>query len=368
MPDQSLPDERDRLHAQDATMHDRLRSKLVGVDLTTAASMLLNFSSSTLLVVLNKFVMDKDKYDFGFAITLTWFHLTCTFLLLMLFSKLGGFEVKKLPLRDVAKLAAGTMGFICLTNLSLKFNSLGFYQVMKVMTTPTVLIIEALLYSKHTDNMLKLSLVPVCIGVVITTVTDFRVNFVGTCYAIAAVVVTSFYQIWSGTLQRSLECNALQLQSYVAPLAALFIVPFIPLLDEYRPSELKSIWHYNFTFKNLALISSTGFFAFLVNISIFLVIGRSSPLSYNILGHCKTAVIFLSDFLFFGRPQDMRSLTGIGMTLAGVFWYTNLKLEKARMEKEGKERKAHPPMLSEEKLQVLEEEKVELVAGNTRKE
>lgn len=317
---------------------------------------------------MNKLAM--DKYDFTFATTLTCFHLCCTFILLLITSKLGVFEIKRLPIRQVSKLAFGTMGFICFTNLSLQHNSIGFYQVMKVMTTPTVVIIESLLYQKYLQNTLKISLIPVCIGVIITTVTDFRLNFIGAGYAIAGVIVTSFYQIWSGTLQRSLNCNALQLQTYVSPLAAIFILPLVPIFDNWSPNHLKSIWFYQFNFNNMSIISATGFFGFLVNISIFLVIGRSSPLSYNILGHCKTIVVLLSDYILFGRPFDFKSSFGIVMTLAGVFWYTSLKLEQARVEKEARERTPLSRIVDEKNKRLEdddEEEKVELVI-NTREE
>lgn len=345
------------------TMMDRLRSNLNAVDLRTVSCMLLNFMSSTALVVMNKIAM--DKYGFKFATTLTAFHLTCTFFLLIISAKLGVFEIKRLPIRDVAKLAAGTMGFICFTNLSLQHNSVGFYQVMKVMTTPTVVIIEALLYQKYLENSLKLSLIPVCIGVIITTATDFRLNLIGTGYAVAGVIVTSFYQIWSGTLQRSLDCNGLQLQTYVSPLAAIFILPFVPLFDNYTYNDLESIWYYHFTPNNLSVISVTGFFGFLVNISIFLVIGRSSPLSYNILGHCKTVVVLLSDYILFDRPFTFKSTVGIVLTLIGVFWYTSLKLERARQEKEARQR-TPPPTHPDAKPTPPDEEKLKLV--NSREE
>lgn len=288
--------------------------------------MLLNFTASTCLVVVNKILM--DKFHFRYATTLTCFHLLSTFFLLLIVSRLGAFEVKALPLKQVWKLAAGTMGFICLTNLSLQHNSVGFYQVMKVMTTPTVVIIEALLYQKYLETQLKISLLPVCLGVIVTTVTDFQLNAVGAAYAVAGVIVTSFYQIWSGTLQKGLDCNALQLQYYVSPLAALFVLPFIPIFDNYSFSDLDSIWFYEFTAANMTLMATTGFIGFLVNVSIFLVIGRSSPVSYNVLGHGKTIFVLMSDFLIFGRPVTMQSSVGMLLTMIGVFWYTQRKLNK----------------------------------------
>ncbi len=315
-------------------------ANLAAADAGTVGAMALNFTSSISIVVVNKLVM--DKFGFKYAVTLTGFHLACTFLLLLLTARAGVFEIKRLPLLQVAKLAAGTMGFITLTNLSLQHNSIGFYQVMKVMTTPTVVAIESLLFQKYLATQLKIALVPVCLGVILTAATDFKLNMVGAIYAIAGVIVTSFYQIWSGTLQKSLDCNALQLQTFVAPLAALFILPFMPMLDKWNPSDPASIWNYDFQPTSLAVISLTGCIAFLVNVSIFLVIGKSSAVSYNILGHCKTVMVLLSDYVLFGRPATVKSSAGIVLTLIGVFWYSSLKLEKARLEKEARERNNAP--------------------------
>uniref|UniRef100_A0A7S0ZKQ4 Sugar phosphate transporter domain-containing protein n=1 Tax=Timspurckia oligopyrenoides TaxID=708627 RepID=A0A7S0ZKQ4_9RHOD len=314
-------------------MASRLKANLSAADPKVAAFMLLNFASSTGIVVSNKIVM--DRLGFSFATTLTFVHFVMTFVMLLLASALRIFEIKKLPLNKVAKLAAGNMGFVVLTNLSLQYNSIGFYQIMKVMTTPTVVMIEAILYQKYLEFNLKLSLVPVCLGVVLTSATDYRLNLIGTLYAIAGVLVTSFYQIWSGTLQKSLECDALQLQLYTSPMSAVFIMPFMPLFDNYSMnSSLNSIWNYNYTQSNVLAILGTGVIAFLVNISIFLIIGKSSALTYNILGHAKTCFILITDFVFFGRPADVKGTSGILAAMGGVFWYTHLKLEKARLEKE----------------------------------
>lgn len=40
------------------------------------------------------------------------------------------------------------------------------------------------------------------------------------------------------------------------------------------------------------------------------------------------------DFVLFNRPLNVRSAAGILMTMGGVFWYTHLKLDKARREQE----------------------------------
>mmetsp|Transcript_10646 Transcript_10646/g.44387 ORF Transcript_10646/g.44387 Transcript_10646/m.44387 type:complete len:258 (-) Transcript_10646:414-1187(-) len=242
------------------------------------------------------------------------------------------------------------MGFVLLTNLSLQYNSVGFYQIMKVMTTPMIVLIEAVLYKKFLERKLRFALLPICLGVILTASTDFRLNLTGTIFAISSVVVTSFYQIWSGALQKGLDADALQLQTYNAPLSALFIMPLLPVFDNYMVKDPNAIWSFPFNPLNSSLIFLTGLIAFLVNVSIFLVIGKSSALTYNILGHGKTCVIILSDFILFGRPLDVKGISGVALALGGVFWYTHLKLEKARLEKEAKVQESELSDLDSEKF------------------
>mmetsp|Transcript_10648 Transcript_10648/g.44392 ORF Transcript_10648/g.44392 Transcript_10648/m.44392 type:complete len:196 (-) Transcript_10648:414-1001(-) len=177
-----------------------------------------------------------------------------------------------------------------------------------------------------------------------------RLNLTGTIFAISSVVVTSFYQIWSGALQKGLDADALQLQTYNAPLSALFIMPLLPVFDNYMVKDPNAIWSFPFNPLNSSLIFLTGLIAFLVNVSIFLVIGKSSALTYNILGHGKTCVIILSDFILFGRPLDVKGISGVALALGGVFWYTHLKLEKARLEKEAKVQESELSDLDSEKF------------------
>ena len=73
-------------------------------------------------------------------------------------------------------------------------------------------------------------------------------------------------------------------------------------------------------------ITATGIISFFVNLSIFLVIGRASPIAYNVLGHCKLSLVIVGGFTFFGAPLEAKNLFGVLITLMGVAWYTYLKL------------------------------------------
>lgn len=257
----------------------------------------------------------------------------CTTLGLLLLARLGVFTIKRLDVRKALKLAIAGMGFVVFSNLSLQHNSIAFYQVMKHMTVVGVVIIEALFFKKYLPRQFLLALGAMCTGVLITGTTDFQLNFVGTMFALANILSTSFYQIWCGSLQKSLEANPLQLQLYIAPLSAISLIPFLPIFDDYSLTSPDSIFRFVPTVKSASAILVTGALALCVNVSIFLVIGKTSAVTYNVVGNGKTAFLFCVDYLVFWRPFDPANVFGMALTLCSVIWYTQLKL-KARAEAE----------------------------------
>mmetsp|Transcript_13971 Transcript_13971/g.23091 ORF Transcript_13971/g.23091 Transcript_13971/m.23091 type:complete len:365 (+) Transcript_13971:193-1287(+) len=293
--------------------------------------MALNVLSSIFIVFTNKWVY--ETYRFNYPTTLTLIHFLVTFLGLHMCSLVGMFQVKKLEIIKIVPLSLSFCGFVVLTNISLKYNSVGFYQIAKVMTTPVVMTIQYYVYHIRAENKIKMTLVPIIIGVSIATVTDFKLNAIGFIYAVLGVIVTSFYQVWVGTKQKELQVSSMQLLYYQAPLSAFMLLFVIPFLDNVRTGP-DSLWHYKYSNMATFMILLSGFIAFLVNLSIFLVIGRTSPVTYNVLGHFKLTTIILGGFFLFGAPVDWRNIAGILLTLTGVFAYTHFKLEGERLSKE----------------------------------
>lgn len=285
----------------------------------------LNASSSIGIVFMNKIVF--QSYDFPYGTLLTLIHFVFTFVGLEICRQFGVFERKPLKFMDVLPLSASFCGFVVLTNLSLVVNTVGFYQLMKVLTTPLIVMIQSTWYGETFPLNIKLSLVLTCVGVAIASFTDPHATLHGTAIALSALLVTSMYQIWVGTKQKELECNSYQLLYYQAPLSALMLIPVVPAFD---PISRLTEWP---AVDAITAIAISGLLAFLVNLSIFLVIGKTSAVTYNVLGHFKLTVILTGGFVIFGQPLDLKNISGILVTLAGVFWYTHLKQNQAPVKK-----------------------------------
>ena len=160
----------------------------------TAAAMALNFCTSVGIITVNKYVF--KYYGFNYSTLLTGIHFIFTFIGLVFCAFIGLFQPKSVPIRHIIQLSLVFTGFVVFNNLSLQYNSVGFYQLMKVLTTPAIVIVQAVYYHVEVPAKLKLALVPICIGVCLATVSDIEVNSTGTTYAILGIISTSMYALF----------------------------------------------------------------------------------------------------------------------------------------------------------------------------
>jgi len=306
---------------------------LSGEDIRTALIMSSNVISSIGIVLTNKWIFQHHNFTFGTLLTVI--HFVTTFLGLEVCLRMGMFVKSAIEVRAILGLCASFCGFVVLTNLSLQYNSVGFYQCAKVMTTPTIVAIQMAFYKTEFSKNIKGALAVVCLGVLIATVTDIELNLLGSVIAAAGVLVTSLYQIWVGTKQKELDVDSMQLLYYQAPISAIGLVPFVPLLD-----DMQKLRNYDWNVAIVRDIVLSCFLAFVVNISIFGIIGRTSPVVYNVVGyvypwianhtsHFKTVLVLVLGFVVFHYPIMFKNVTGILITLAGIILYSKFKLEES---------------------------------------
>lgn len=147
-------------------------------------------------------------------------------------------------------------------------------------------------------------------------------NSMGLCVGIGATMVTALYQIWAGTKQRELEANSTQLLLAYTPWAALLLLAFIPMFEKmgWEHGEEGSLMGYQFYTAAIIAIIVSAVLGILVSLSTFLVIGATSSLSYNVVGHLKTVIILTGGCIFFGDDMSWKRLLGLATAMAGIVW------------------------------------------------
>jgi solute carrier family 35 protein E3 len=283
-------------------------------------AMALNFTTSILIIWANKFAYNAG---FVFATILTVIHFIVTYIGLCIMRSQKMFEPKNISPISVLPIAFAFCGFVVFNNLSLQFNSVGTYQLLKVLTTPIIVLIQFIMYSIRLPRSQLLALVPVCAGVALATVSDLETNWRGSLFGTLGIVSTSLYQIWVKTEQERFNCSSEQLLFYQAPISACILVILVPFIE-----NLEKFFSLDWvTLPAVAWTALSALLAFLVNLSIFLVIGKTSPVSYNVLGHAKLVVILVSGYTIFSEPYGVQNVIGVTSAVIGIVWYTHLKLK-----------------------------------------
>jgi hypothetical protein len=79
-------------------------------------------------------------------------------------------------LMQILPLAAAFVGYIVFWNLSLQLNSVGFYQLSKILIAPAIILIEAVWFKKVPTRLELAAVALLCIGVTLATVSDSEVS------------------------------------------------------------------------------------------------------------------------------------------------------------------------------------------------
>ncbi len=229
------------------------------------------------------------------------------------------------------------VGSICLMNFSLQYNSIGFYQMAKLCIVPCCLVINYFTYGEVADRKIIGALTLVLSGVGIATVTDLELNFLGSMFGLAAVLVTAQYQIWQGKKQKESGLSSMQLANSVSLFQIFVGFVFAMIFEadklalEFTPSTSEDIWE-RYHLPGLIVVSCL--LAVSVNVHSFALIGKTSAVTFQVVGHGKTCLILLSGYWSFlqlgGNISDLyANLLGVSVALFGVVLYSNLKIKGA---------------------------------------
>jgi len=298
---------------------------------------LFNILSVTAIVVVNKQVF--KTHEFHFPITLVMIHTIITFFGLSFASLAGAFERKQFPVQPRLILAASFVFYNAASLVNLNVNTVGFYQISKILVTPTVMMLNLILYGEGSSMETKMAVVIMLVGVTMATVTDVDVGPVGFAIGMAAVIGAAQQQIFIGKIQKRLGASANQLLVSYTPFVVVMLASCTPIdmqLPENKEFGFNSylMWYENHgSMQAITIILFSGCLGLLVSLSTFLMIGATSPLTYNIVGHLKTVSILTMGVLFFGDSVSSKKMGGIGLALTGVIMYSNIKMKSANKAK-----------------------------------
>ncbi len=131
---------------------------------------------------------------------------------------------------------------VILPNLSLAFSSVTFYQVARILLTPTVAAMNYILYRATLPRAALFALVPACVGVGIVSYYDSlptananikTTSTLGIVFAFSGIFASSLYTVWIASFHRKLQMSSMQLLFNQAPVSAFLLLYVIPFVDTF---------------------------------------------------------------------------------------------------------------------------------------
>jgi len=245
---------------------------------------------------------------------------------------MGFFDRKDLPVNPRLILAGSFVFYNAASLVNLNVNTVGFYQISKILVTPAVMLLNLALYNEGTTSETKMAVGIMLTGVTMATVTDVDVGVMGFCIGMLAVTGAAQQQILIGKIQKQLKASSNQLLVSYTPFVVVMLACCTPIdmqlpeNKEFGFDSYKAWYNESCTTEAVITIIISGCLGMLVSLSTFLMIGATSPLTYNIVGHLKTVSILTMGVLLFGDSMSMKKFFGICFALTGVIWYSIQKL------------------------------------------
>ncbi|AEO68919.1 uncharacterized protein THITE_2010130, partial [Thermothielavioides terrestris NRRL 8126] len=326
--------------------------------------MIINILATIGIVFTNKAIFSDPSLKLA-QLTFACFHFLVTYLTLFILSRpaLAFFTPRRVPLLDILPLSLAMSLNVILPNLSLAFSTVTFYQIARILLTPTVALLNYVLYGATLPRGAILALIPACIGVgmvsyydslppppppppptaatIISSSTSPAIQMqtttittttpLGIFFALAGTLASSAYTVLIGAAHRRLRLSSMQLLLNQAPVSAVLLLYAIPFLDTWpapapaaapgpgpAPAAAAAAGAAGRCWWG-ALIGLSGLFAAAINVSQFFIVARAGPVSSTVVGHVKTCAIVTLGWLVSGRGVgDKGGLIGVGIAVGGI--------------------------------------------------
>jgi len=304
--------------------------------LNAISCVLVNVLTSLLIVLVNKLAFNAG---FRHVCTLTVFHQLSTALISLLRLSNATKEKAGSPIthKDAVLYAFFFNTSIVSMNLSLKLNTLGTYQMLKLGVVPAVAFFESIFLATEVHLPIYCALSGILQGSSLAVLDDLQVlgiNFLGLCAGSLAIISTASQTVLMKTLQK--KCAKSQQRALLATISiysSCMLVCIAPILD----TTLNKVTYSEFSSEIIELfmgranrtmtqaLLSSCVIAALLNASQFFIIGKFSPLTFQVLGQVKMVGVLTLGALQLKEGIYIRKVVGTMVVILSSWKYAIYK-------------------------------------------
>jgi drug/metabolite transporter (DMT)-like permease len=278
---------------------------------------------SSSVIIFNKYILDRA--NFHFPIFLTTWHLVFATVMTQLLARFTTIldSRKKVPMTGRVYLRAivpigifFSLSLIC-GNQAYLYLSVAFIQMLKA-TTPVAVLLATWGMGVHPPNLKTLGNVSfIVIGVIIASFGEIQFVMTGFLFQAGGIVFEAVRLCMVERLLSSAEFKMDPLVSlyYYAPACAIMngVVCLFTELPVMTMEDINRVG--GFTLTANALV------AFLLNVSVVFLIGKTSSLVLTLSGVLKDILLVFASMLLFKDPVSLLQAFGYSIALGGLIYY-----------------------------------------------
>ncbi|CAJ2511508.1 Uu.00g071330.m01.CDS01 [Anthostomella pinea] len=280
-------------------------------------------SLSSSVILFNKWIL--DTLDFRYPVILTTYHLTFATVATQLMARyttlLDGRKSVKMTgrvyLRAIVPIGLFfSLSLIC-GNLTYLYLSVAFIQMIKA-TTPVAVLLSSWAMGLAPPNMRQLlNVSAIVVGVVVASFGEIKFVWIGFLYQLGGLLFEAIRLNLVQALLSSAEYKMDPLVSlyYFAPICAAMngAVALIWEVPKVSMGEVYNVGLFTF-FLN-------GMCAFLLNVSVVFLIGKTSAVIMTLCGVLKDVLLVLASMAIWGTPISGLQAFGYTIALGGMIYY-----------------------------------------------
>ncbi|KXZ55498.1 hypothetical protein GPECTOR_2g1047 [Gonium pectorale] len=281
---------------------------------------------SIAVILFNKWLLAYSGFPFPIALTL-WHMVFCStvgFLAVRVFKvvKSHNMTAKEYYTR-VMPIGLLYAGSLWLSNSAYLYLSVSFIQMTKSLMPGLVYASGVMLGTEKYSRGVTLNMLLIAFGVVVCAIGEVNLVFKGVAQQLTALGFEAMRLTMVQVLINSKGYNMNPIQSlyYVSPACLLgLLVPFVSV----ELSRLRTTHDWTF---NPSVMLANALTAFILNLAVFLLIGKTSALTMNIAGVIKDWMLIFFSFYLFHAPVTTINLLGYAFCCSGVVVYNHMKLQ-----------------------------------------
>lgn len=218
----------------------------------------------------------------------------------------------------VLPLGASNALSICLCNVASMLLSVPMVQMLKAAITPCSFLLGIIMGLESFSMTLFGCVLAISLGVSTASFVAVDFNVPGMIAGIFSMVLTAYSLVATQRIMQAqdIRFDAITGNYYSAPVSAAFLLAPAWLLER----EALSI-----TREMPLIMLSNACLAAALNISTFAVVGRTSAVTYGVLGQIKDWLNILAALVVFNDRLTLLQVSGYSMAVAGVFAYRHAR-------------------------------------------